>query len=305
MKFGIIGRSKMLYETILQCIKEGHKPTFIITAPAADEYEIQENDFELLANKLAIPYLCTKKLDSSKIKKIDPNKRSNICISVNFYSIIPTSVINFFPLGILNGHAGNLPKYRGNAPIAWAILNEEKKIGLTIHKMEGDKLDSGAVICKSFYDLNKNSRIGEVQNWVNDMLPKLFLEALGKLVKNKNYILEKQNEGSSLRCFPRIPEDGKINWNSSAKEIIKLINASSEPYQGAFCFYKNEKLIIWRAKIYQSEFNYLAIPGQVYITNNKVTVITGKGMIELGEVSLKKKRKVASELIKSIRTRMK
>ena len=101
-------------------------------------------------------------------------------------------------------------------------------------------------------ELNK---INNVFEWLEERAPFLFLEVLSKLSKNPEYILEKQskNPAKALRCYPRKPEDGEINWNNSASEILTLINASSEPFAGAYSTYKNEKIVIWNAEIVKDE----------------------------------------------------
>lgn len=72
-------------------------------------------------------------------------------MSLNYSSIISQKVIDLFPLGILNAHGGDLPKYRGNACQAWAILNGETKIGLCIHSMIGGEVDNGNIIDRKIF----------------------------------------------------------------------------------------------------------------------------------------------------------
>jgi UDP-4-amino-4-deoxy-L-arabinose formyltransferase/UDP-glucuronic acid dehydrogenase (UDP-4-keto-hexauronic acid decarboxylating) len=304
MKFGAIGRSEMLYETIQKCIKDGHKLAWIITAKPADEYKIKETDFENLAKKLKVPFLSINKITENNINEIIKLKDVDVCLSVNYFSVIPEKFISNFKYGIFNAHAGDLPKYKGNAPIAWAILNAETNIVLCIHKMIGEELDSGDIINKISYQINLNTRIGEIQNWVNKKIPMLFSKSLFD-IENENIKYEKQNHKDGFRCFPRLPEDGKINWSLDNESIIRLINASSEPYSGAYCFYNNKKVIIWRAKKSNKNFTYLSTNGQIFLEKGKVFVITGDGIIQLLEVSVGDYRGNPNEIFKSIRIKLK
>jgi UDP-4-amino-4-deoxy-L-arabinose formyltransferase/UDP-glucuronic acid dehydrogenase (UDP-4-keto-hexauronic acid decarboxylating) len=105
-----------------------------------------------------------------------------------------------------------------------------------------------------------------------------------------------------------LPEDGKIDWKDTNENVIRLINASSEPYSGAFCEYEGEKMIIWRAELYEDDENYLAISGQVAEIKHdsgNVVIITGQGKILLQEVEYKGKRSKPNNFIKSIRKRLK
>jgi UDP-4-amino-4-deoxy-L-arabinose formyltransferase/UDP-glucuronic acid dehydrogenase (UDP-4-keto-hexauronic acid decarboxylating) len=301
MKFGAIGRTKMLFETINCLLENKHELAFIITSKASPEYEITELDFEKLAIKHNVPYICT-----SNLNKIDNLPFAEIVVSVNFTTVIKNNFIKKFPLGILNAHCGDLPKYRGNAPVAWAIINKEKEIGLCVHKMEGGSLDSGDIISKVFFQLSIDTKISEVFNWMNKEIPLLFNKSLNLLTEGSNFIPENQDDriDEAFRCFPRTPEDGKIDWNLKAKDLLRLINVSSEPFSGAFCFYNNEKLIVWDAKLFTPDFNYKSTTGQIYISNQKVYVITKKGMIELVDISYGTYRGPAINVIKSIRTRL-
>ena len=121
--------------------------------------------------------------------------------------------------------------------------------------------------------------------------PGMMLEAIQLLKKDKNYFLEKQslNPKDALRGYPRTPDDGKIDWNKSNLEILRLINASSEPFPGAFCNFGSTVLKIWRAEIFDDGEVYLAVPGQiskVNRNNGSVEVITKKGKLRLLEVSV-------------------
>ena len=107
--------------------------------------------------------------------------KPDIGISMNYPGIIPQSVIDCFPLGVLNAHGGDLPRYRGNACQAWAILNGEERVGLCIHKMIGGELDSGDIIAREFLQIDINTSITEVWHSMSRRIPSLFLESVKKI----------------------------------------------------------------------------------------------------------------------------
>jgi len=309
LKTGIIGRSEWMYFTLKHLINEGIKISFILTSKEAPEYKFEVEDFRLIAAKNNIPFLNTSKVNSKDAIKFFNENKAEIVLSVNYTGIISQKIINLFPLGILNAHGGDLPRYRGNACQAWAIINEEKKIGLCIHKMIGGELDSGDIIAKSYLDIDVNTSISKVYEWMENKVPELMFNAIEKLNNNPKFILETQskNPKHALRCYPRRPEDGKINWNFSAVNILRLINASSEPFSGAFCNYENDKIIIWRAEIFTDNENYLAIPGQVSLIDhqsNCIIVITGNGKLKITEIEYQGDRCNPNTIIKSIRKRL-
>jgi methionyl-tRNA formyltransferase len=305
VKIAIIGRTEILYDTALLLNEKGHDISLIVTAKEAPEYTKTSSDFEALAETWGIPFLATPKIEDAcnLIKSVED---LDIAVSINFSGIIPEHVTKLFPLGILNAHGGDLPRYRGNACQAWAILNGEDKIGLCIHKMVGGELDSGDIISREYFPLNLSTKVTEVYKWMNDRIPFMFLESLDKFKTDPAYVLEKQSKDlqDSLRCYPRKPEDGKIDWNKSAEEILRLINATNKPYTGAFCNYEGENLIIWDAEIALEE-NFLAIPGQVTLINEDfIEVATGDGKLRINSIEIAGKIINPSMLIGSIRKRL-
>ena len=309
MKIAIIGRSQILYDTAKLALESGHIISLIITSKAAPEYTVTEEDFRQLAGQTGARFLNTSQInDEDVIATIGECREIDIGLSVNFVRIISAPVIKQFRLGILNCHGGDLPRYRGNACTAWAIINGERSIANCIHRMEGDSLDSGDIIMREYLPLDINTRIGEVYDWFTARSPKLFMSALLKLEEDASYFLEKQSAdpGKALRCYPRLPEDGRIDWSHSAEQIIRVINASSEPYSGAFCYWDNELLRIWRASLYDDGEKYCAIPGQIAgrAEDDSVIVITGAGKVRLLEVEYKGRRYKPNEIMRSIRRRV-
>jgi len=310
MDIGIIGRSEYTYESMLLLKKNGHNISFIVTSRESKEHKYTSNDFKKFATDNNIPFLHDPKIDLTKIRALlGSNIKPQICVSVNYNGIISKEVIDFFELGILNAHGGDLPRYRGNACQAWAIINGEKEIGLCIHKMIGGELDSGDIISKSFLPINIDTRIGMIYDWMEKEIPVLMLNAIGKLSKNNNtFQVQSKDPKDALRTYPRNPDDGKIDWNKDGESIIRLINASSEPFSGAFTSYNSDKLIIWRAALFTDNENYSSATGQIAKINKdsgNIIVITGKGKIEITEIEVNGERTKPAVAIKSIRVRLK
>jgi len=310
MKIGIIGRSEWTYDSMTLLKESGHQITFIVTAKEAPEYKYTSKDFQKFARANNIPFLHDTSITVDKLLNLISDLQTEICISVNYSGIIAENIISLFPLGILNAHGGDLPKYRGNACQAWAIINREDRIGLCIHKMVGGELDSGDIIERSYMDIDINSNIGKIYNWMEQEIPVLILNSVEKLEKEPEYILETQskNPREVLRTYPRNPDDGKIDWNKDGESIIRLINASSEPFSGAFTSYNSDKLIIWRAALFTDNENYSSATGQIAKINKdsgNIIVITGKGKIEITEIEVNGERTKPAVAIKSIRVRLK
>ncbi|RXJ90604.1 formyl transferase [Arcobacter sp. CECT 8983] len=306
MKVAIIGRTEILYKSIELLLKNGYEIPLIITSKEAPEYIKISKDFEKLSNEIGAKYIYTNKLDEFKeeIKRAD----CEIAVSLNYSSIISQDVINLFPLGVLNAHGGDLPRYRGNACQAWAIINGEEKIGLCIHSMIGGEVDSGNIIDREYFDIDINTKVTQCWEWMVNRIPDMFVNSVQKLQKDPNYILEEQSKDpkEAIRCYPRIPEDGKIDWSKSNIEILRLINASNKPYAGAYSFYEDNKLIIWDAELFEDDENYLSVVGQVASIekDGSILVICGNGKLKINEIEYDGFIGNPNEKIKSIRKRL-
>lgn len=305
MKISIIGRTEILYNTAKILNRNNHNVTQIITSDESPEYTKTSSDFKKLAKEWEIPFLHSNNLkkDISFLK----NNISDIGISMNYTSLIPDSIIDLFQFGILNAHGGDLPRYRGNACQAWAILNGEEEIGLCVHKMQGGKLDSGDILLREYLPININTKITDCWKWMNKMIPKMFLNAVNKIDQN-TVVFEQQslNPKNILRCYPRTPEDSKIDWSKSAKDVLRLINASNHPYAGAFCKYQNNVMIIWDAELVNDDENFLSIPGQVTkIGKNFIEVACGKEKLRIKEAEINSFVHSPEYWVKSLRRRFK
>ena len=307
MRIAIIGRTEILYNTVLQLMANDHTVTSILTAKEAPEYTRTVNDFQALSSHHNLPFATGSKiLDHFEFLK---SSHADVAVSVNYTGIIPDEIIKLFPLGILNAHGGDLPRYRGNACQAWAILNGETEIGLCIHKMVGGELDSGDIIAREYLPINSRTKVTDVWNWMTHRTPELFTRALAELSKNPSFYLEQQSASpvDALRCYPRLPEDGRIQWSLPSDDILRLINASNKPYPGAYCTFKNAKLIIWDAEVADNSESFCAMPGQVtFIGADYVEVACGNHTkLRLLEIETNDTPPIKpSTIIHSIRSRL-
>lgn len=307
MRVAVIGRTEILYETIKLFVENGYEIPIVITSKEAPEYRRSAKDFENLANAVGAKYLYTSKLDECKDEIAEAS--CDIAISLNYSSVISQEIIDLFPFSVLNAHGGDLPRYRGNACQAWAILNGESRIGLCIHSMIGGEIDSGDIIGRDYLDIDINTKVTRCWEWMGERIPLMFLDAVQKLQDNPSYKIEVQSKKpeDALRCYPRNPEDGKIDWQRSNVEILRLINASNKPYSGAYCFFENEKIVIWDAEIFEDDEVYLAECGQIAKVeiDGSIVVITGKGKIKIKEIECGAFLGEPGKKINSIRKRFK
>jgi UDP-4-amino-4-deoxy-L-arabinose formyltransferase/UDP-glucuronic acid dehydrogenase (UDP-4-keto-hexauronic acid decarboxylating) len=305
MKIAVIGRTEILYETACRLNASGHEIVCILTAKEAPEYTRGTEDFRKLAEQLSVPYASSAKIIDYRDFLVASG--ADIAVSINYSGVIPSVITDLFPLGILNAHGGDLPRYRGNACQAWAILNGEEKIGLCIHRMIGDELDSGDILARTYLPIDINSTIGQAMDWIGRATPGLFVDALEQLRRDPGFILERQSKDSALalRCYPRRPADGRIDWRKPAVEVLRLINASGKPYSGAFCDFEGQKLVVWRADLVEDDEVFCAVPGQITaLGDGFVDVACGIGKVRIREAEVNGRSDAPRTWIQSIRKRL-
>jgi methionyl-tRNA formyltransferase len=305
MKIAIIGRTEILYDTAVLLQEEGHEVVSILTAKEAPEYSRTAADFKTLAKLWGVPFDQGARI--AEHMDFLAGNGADIAVSINYTGVIPQTIIDLFPLGILNAHGGDLPRYRGNACQAWAILNGESRIGLCVHRMVGGELDSGDIIARSYLPISYSTKITVPWSWMTQQTPHLMLEAVNQLARDPAFFLERQSKDpkNALRCYPRRPEDGRIDWQKPAVDVLRLINASNKPYAGAFCNFEGRHLIVWDASLLNDSEVFCAMPGQVTaISTGFVDIACGEGKIRITEIEMEGQSGPPSEYIRSIRERL-
>lgn len=284
MKIAIIGRTKMLLDTAIKIAECGHEIPLIITSKESSFYEASAGDFESFANKVGAKFLNTSKANNhiDLLRSIG----CDLGVSMNCTSILSNDFLNLFKYGVFNAHPGDLPRYRGNACPNWAILNGENEIKLTVHKMNSF-LDDGPIALKSSFPLGADKDVEDFYIWMKNEIPSLFINLINKVEDNNLDLIDQATSGKkSLRCYPRSPEDGLIDWHSSAEAINRLIKASTRPFEGAYTHWRNEKICIWKAEVHNYEEDFLATPGQLLFLDKGFPVVaTGDGVLIIKEFS--------------------
>jgi UDP-4-amino-4-deoxy-L-arabinose formyltransferase/UDP-glucuronic acid dehydrogenase (UDP-4-keto-hexauronic acid decarboxylating) len=309
MRVAALGRTGMLWNTIRALAADGHEVALIATCRAAPEYKVKEDDFGRLAAELGAEFVQTQSLNSPGVIARLEGARAAVAVSVNWINIIGEGACGAFPHGVLNAHAGDLPRYRGNAPVAWAILQGEERVGITIHQMDPFELDAGPVLLKEYVPLTEATYVGEVFAELDERVPRMFVEAVGGLARGTLAPRPQPADPSvSLRCYPRRPEDGLIRWGLPALQLARLVRASAEPFAGAFTSLNGARLTVWRARAVAWPAPSLAVPGQAVwrdAARGEVGVAAGDGVLVVEEVEPEGGARCApASLVKSLRDRL-
>jgi len=159
--------------------------------------------------------------------------RPDLIFSFYYRSMLPMSVLKHASLGAFNLHGSLLPKFRGRAPLNWAILKGERETGVTLHEMV-EKPDAGRIVDMQAVPVGPDDTAVEVFQRMTGAAEAVLKRSLAALVKGT--VQFKPNELSRGSYFGRRrPEDGRIDWSKSAQEIHDLVRAVAPPFPGAFC----------------------------------------------------------------------
>lgn len=193
----------------------------------------------------------------------------DLLISASWPFLIKKEVLQKFPGKVLNVHASFLPKYRGRHPLNWALLNDEKEVGVTVH-LVGEELDAGDILLQKAIPLKDNDDLAIIRKKVHSIGAGLVVEVLKKIEALKPL---PQKRGAVSYAPKRTPEDGRIDWKKSAREIFCLVRAAGAPGPGAFAYRGKRKLIIWKAQPIKKCVKN-GVPGEIVSVSGKSFFIT-------------------------------
>lgn len=188
-----------------------------------------------------------------EIKKLNPDV---ICV-VAYGKILPKEILDIPRLGCINVHGSLLPKYRGAAPIQWAVLNGDKKTGITTMYMN-EGMDTGDMILKQEVEIGENETTGELWDRLSKIGAELLVETL-KQVEAGTAPREKQGEDFSVAPMLN-KEMSKIDWDNKTAIEIKNLVRGLNPIMGAYSFLEGKKIKFWRVESVTDEELFTEFP---------------------------------------------
>ena len=201
--------------------------------------------------------------------------RPDLIISVYYRNMISTDVLEIPRLGAFNMHGSLLPKYRGRAPINWAVLHGESRIGMSLHRMV-KRPDAGRLVDQQGVDIGPDDTAEQAFRKVLPCARDVLERQIDHLLSGTATETD-QNESEATYFGGRRPEDGRINWSDSARDIFNLIRAVTDPYPGAFTSLGDRRLMVWWAEILDSSDGK---PGEI-VSLDPLTVATGQGALRI------------------------
>ncbi|GAA0374966.1 bifunctional UDP-4-amino-4-deoxy-L-arabinose formyltransferase/UDP-glucuronic acid oxidase ArnA [Serratia ureilytica] len=207
-----------------------------------------------------------------RIRELQPD----VIFSFYYRHMLSDEILSLAPLGGFNLHGSLLPRYRGRAPVNWALVNGETETGATLHKMV-KRPDAGDIVGQQKVAIADNDTALTLHKKVLEAAQAMLKEQLPKL-KNGTATFTKQDESQASYFGRRTAADGEILWHKSAKEINNLVRAVTEPYPGAFSYLGQRKLIVWRSRVLDTQHDKQ--PGTV-LSTAPLVIACGEGALEI------------------------
>ena len=218
------------------------------------------------------------------LEKLDPD----IIVVAAFGQIIPKSILELPKYGCINIHASLLPKYRGAAPIQWAVINGDEITGVTTMRMDVG-LDTGDIIAKKQVRIAEDETGGSLFDKLAAVGAELCVETM-QMLENKTATFTPQDNEASTHTKMISKELGDIDWKKPAVEIERLIRGLN-PWPSAYTHLDNKAFKIWKARVVETDGAYA--PGCICkVGKNMMVVQTGEGGLELLEVQLAGKKRM-------------
>ena len=249
MKIVFIGGVKFSHGILETILEGGFKIDAVFSYDESKKKNYSDYvSFDKITKQYEIKHVKVMNINDRKnielIKKIQPD----LILVMGWSQLLKNEILKIPQIGVIGSHPTELPKYRGRAPIPWTILKDLKKSAETFFWIE-EGTDTGDILDQEIFLINIDEDAKSLYDKIIELGKKMILKNL-KLINQGKIIRKKQDSTKFIEYWnKRNVEDGKINWTCLSSDIYKLIRATTEPYPGAFTFFQNGKVKIWKASL--------------------------------------------------------
>ena len=291
MKIVFMGTPDFAVGTLEAIIEAGHEVLLVVTQPDKPKGRsgaLQYTPVKECALAHGIEVFQPTKIRLEENVAFLRKYEADIFVVAAFGQILPKSILDMPKYGCINVHASLLPKYRGAAPIQWAVINGDKVTGVTIQQMDIG-VDTGDIILTKELAISEEETGGGLFDKLAVVGAEACLEALEQIAKG-TATRTPQNHDEATHVSMISKEFGNIDWNRSAAEIERLIRGLN-PWPSAYTKLDGKTFKIWKAKVVSEENEY-ATGCIIRVGKGEMLVQTGNGVLSLLEVQLEGKKRM-------------
>jgi methionyl-tRNA formyltransferase len=293
-----MGTPQFAVPTLRTLVQEGYDIVSVVTQPDRPKgrgQKLTPSPVKLVAEEEGLNIAQPQRLDD-RFLEILAACEPELLVVIAFGQIIPEKVLRSVTWGGINIHASLLPKYRGSAPIQWAIIHGEPQTGLTTMFMD-EGMDTGPILLQRTVDILEGQTAGELHDRLADLAPGLLLETLEGLVKGSVKAKEQDNTLATYTA-KLTKEHGLLDWSWPVSRVCGLIRGL-DPWPGAFTFFNKKMLKLYGCFLAETGHAGSA-PGMVRdVTEQGLVIEVGNGSVIVRDIQAPgKKRLPAWEFVK-------
>ncbi|MHA3787248.1 methionyl-tRNA formyltransferase [Flavobacterium hauense] len=254
----------------------------VFIVPRSDTNDNTLKDF---SERYKIDYLYPVKINSPEFIETARSYNADLLVSMSFNQIFRAPILEVPRLGVINCHAGKLPFYRGRNILNWALINDEKEFGITVHYVD-EGIDTGDIIKQEVYPISDNDDY-------NSLLEVAYVECASVLYQsikeiqggNSKRIVQDTIHPVGFYCGRRGPGDEIINWNQTSRALFNFIRSINKPGPMATTHLNGSEVRINRARLVENAPQYICTPGQLLAkTKDGFLIKTVDSFIEILEI---------------------
>lgn len=294
MRMVFMGTPDFAVPILVSLVEAGHEVTAAVTQPDKPKgrgKEVRETPVKQKALALGIPVYQPVKVREAEFIAVLEECKPDVIVVAAFGQILPEAILKLPPYGCVNVHASLLPKYRGAAPIQWAVINGEETTGITIMQMDPG-LDTGAMLAKREIRIAPDETGGSLFDKLSGLGVPLLLETLADLEAGR---IEAVPQSGEISYAPQLKKEmGEIDWEMPAEKIERLIRGLS-PWPSAYTHLDGKTLKIWSAKV-RPEGGGDGLRGEILPAKKDAFLVrTGEGLLSVEELQLEGKKRMTAE----------
>jgi methionyl-tRNA formyltransferase len=292
MKIIFMGTPDFAIPSLSKLIESKHQVIAVVTQPDKERGRGQKVSFAPVKQFAVAHNINVYQPDKLKGNSefVDQMKALNPDLFVVVaFRILPKDVFEIPKFGSFNLHGSYLPKYRGAAPIQWALINGETETGLTTFKL-AEKIDTGNIYLQEKVEIKPEDNFETLHDRMSELGAKLVLDTVN-LIESGKYELKKQDDSLASPAPKITKEICQINWNKTAIEIHNLVRGLS-PYPAAFFIYREKVVKVYKTEVV--EINNLK-PFQIEQTKKELIIGCGKKALRILELQQEGRKRMSTE----------
>jgi len=272
----------------LEGLAQAHEVVAVFTRPdrpAGRGHLLRATPIKEATQKLGLPLHQPESVNSPESLRLIRELKPEAIVVAAYGEILAKELLEIPPRGAINLHASLLPKYRGAAPIEWAIIRGERETGITTFLMD-EGMDTGDILVQRRVPIEDDDTAGSLRAKLAPVGAEAMLVTLAGL--EQGTLEPKTQDHSQATYAPKLKREmGKLDWGKSSRDLFNLIRGLN-PAPGAFTFFRGRRLKVHRSRVVED--GYQGQPGEVVDVNKGLIVKTGDGALELVEVQPEGKR---------------